>query len=116
TAAPRASRAFDAVARADGFEFDTGGRFPIDRVAIELSAPTYLIEGTVYTRADETPRGEEIGRRVFYRATAGDTVAESDMLPVIPTHHRYWRVELGTKPNDATPRLRIGWIPQEIVF
>jgi hypothetical protein len=116
TAAPRASRVLEAVPRGDGFEFDTGGRFPIDRVGIELSAPTYLIEGTVYTRADEAARWQEIGHRAFYRATAGDTVAESDMLPVIPTHRRYWRVELGKTPSDATPRLRIGWIPQEIVF
>jgi len=115
TAAARDGTTLDGTVGGDAVEFETGGRFPVDRVAVELDAPTYLIEARVYSRPrDDTP-WRDIGTRSFYRATAGQSAVQSDAMSVGGQAHRYWRV-VATPPSMSHPRFRIEWVPHEVVF
>ena len=115
TAAARAAQTLEGTPRGDGVEFDTGARFPVDRVAVELDAPTYLIEARVYSRPRDDAPWRDLGTRSFYRATAGQSTVQSDPMSVAGQSHRYWRVVV-TPPTTPTPRLHIEWIPHEVVF
>jgi hypothetical protein len=115
TAVARAGLTLDGQPNDDGVEFDTGGRFPVDRVAVELAAPTYLIEARLYSRPRDDGPWRDLGTRTFYRATAGATAVQSDPMAVSGQPHRHWRVTVTPKTPDS-PRLRIEWLPPEIVF
>ena len=100
----------------DGLEFDAGGRFPIDRVAVELDRDSYLIEVDLYSRADQDHPWRERGRRTFYRVATDGAAASSDPLKFASPYHRYWRVEMLGDPPDATPQLNVGWAPDRLIF
>ena len=115
TAAARAVETIDGTTRGDGIEFDTGGRFLVDRVSVQLQSPTYLIEARVSSRPRDDAPWRELGTRSFYRATAGDAVVESDPVAVPGQTHRHWRIVASPKPAE-TPRMRVEWVPHEVVF
>ena len=102
----------------DGFDFDTGGLFAIDRVTVELDRDNYLIEAQLYSRDRITGPWQDRGLRTFYRVTVaeGDTQAvNGEPISYATTRDRYWRVE-PTHETGASPALRIGWLPDELVF
>ena len=100
----------------DGLEFDAGGRYPIDRVAVELERASYLIEVDLYSRADPRHPWRERGRRTFYRVATNGAAASSDPLKFASPYHRYWRIELPGDPPDAMPHLKVGWAPDRLIF
>ena len=104
----------------DGFEFDTGGRFPVDRIAVELAQESYLVEADLYSRAKLTDKWRARGQRTFYRVSVngdglnGDSVT-GDPIAYASPFHRFWRVvPLGE--DAVTPSLKVGWLPAELVF
>lgn len=99
-----------------GLEFDTGGRFPVDRVSVELDRPSYLVEVALYSRADPSHPWRDRGHRTFYRVAVDGAEASSDALKFASPYHRHWRIEvLGATP-EIEPQLRAGWAPDRLVF
>jgi len=114
TAPAREWKELQGVAADGGFEFDTGGRFPVDRLAVELERPTYLVEARLFSRPNAEVGWRDRGAHTFYRAAAGDAFAASDAAAYDVSRDRFWRVQLA-RIGDV-PRLRIGWVPHELVF
>jgi hypothetical protein len=100
----------------DGLEFDAGGRYPIDRVAVQLERDSYLLEVELYSRADPSHPWRERGRRTFYRVTTNGAAASSDPLKFASPFHRYWRIQVLGDPPEATPQLKVGWAPDRLIF
>ena len=98
-----------------GYEFDTGGRFALDRVAVEIARPSYLVEARLYSRANIKDKWWDRGRRTFYQVAVNGSSVTSDPVKYVSPYHRFWRVELLSE-ETATPTLRIGWLPDELVF
>ncbi len=98
-----------------GYEFDTGGRFALDRVAVEIARSSYLVEAQLYSRANATDKWWDRGRRTFYQVSINGSSVTSDPVRYASPYHRFWRVELLSE-EAATPSLRIGWLPDELVF
>ena len=99
----------------EGYEFDTGGRFPVDRIVVELARASYLVETQLYSRGESTDEWRDRGQRTFYRVSVnGDNVA-TEPIAYASSFHRFWRVvPLG---DDAVvPSLKVGWLPDELVF
>jgi hypothetical protein len=98
-----------------GYEFDTGGRFPVDRVRAGIDQDTYLVRARLSSRARPDDRWRDHGVHTFFRVAAQSTEAEADPAPVGAGTDRWWRLEW----DDATtaePWLAIGWIPHELLF
>jgi hypothetical protein len=100
----------------DGFEFSTGGSFPVDRVTLVQgdSSQRYLLAARLFSRSDPGVPWRSRGRRAFYQAVVSGVAVTSEPLK-ISTGDRHWRVE----PDGelvADLRLRIGWLPDEFVF
>ena len=98
----------------DGYEFTTGGRFPLDRVSVVVDGASYLVSARLFSRAESDQAWRARGEHLFYgvsvngQATAAEPVA-------IATRDQHWRVEL-VNPGDHAPKLRVGWLPHELVF
>ncbi len=98
----------------DGYQYDTGGKFPLDRIGLELEQPSFLVTAELYSRDGGEDRWRERGKHTFYRVAVDGMVATSD--PVAYTvRDRYWRAEL-LNDEEASPTLKIGWLPDELIF
>lgn len=101
-----------------GHEFDTGGLFATDRVSLTLESPSYLIEAQLYSRDRPDGPWQDRGVRNFYRVAVdheGTAAVTGDPVSYATTRDRYWRAEPTPDP-DAALSLRIGWLPDELVF
>ncbi len=96
-----------------GWEFESGGWFPVDRLLLTTSG-NFLITAQLYSRTSEEDTWRDRGVRTFYRSTVAGAVVESEPLG-INDGDRFWRVELQGEVL-ATPELRVGWLPDEVVF
>ena len=103
-----------AAAVEDGFEFHTGGLFPLDRVTLEMDQPSYLVVGKLFSRAGPKDQWRSRGQRTFY-ATAVDGVQVTSRPVASGSNDQYWRVELQSE-SGGEPKLRVGWRPDEVVF
>jgi hypothetical protein len=108
------------VAGRDGeYQYDAGGVFPIDRVAVELSAPNSIVPATVLARPAATDPWQVVGTTVFYRTLQAGVESTSPPLAVDGHPRRYWLLRLDPRSGVAgptAPALRVGWAAQEIVF
>jgi len=98
-----------------GYEYDTGGTFALDRVAVEIARPSYLVEAQLYSKAHAKDKWQDRGRRTFYQVAVNGSSVASDPVKYVSPYHRFWRVELLSE-ETATPTLRVGWLPDELVF
>lgn len=97
----------------DGWEFASGGWFPIDRLQLTSSA-NFLVTAHVYSRVNEDDAWRDRGLRTFYRSSVAAVVVESEPLG-IDDGDRFWRVEFAGEGLSA-PELRVGWLPDEVFF
>jgi hypothetical protein len=100
--------------------FDTGGRFPVDRVNIELPEHNNLLRAAVWSRADDKTPWRQRYTGLFYRVHPGEPSVEfrNETVSVTRSMDRYWRVDiesndgLGSRP----PKLELGWIGDRATF
>lgn len=108
-------RTLDGSALKGGWEFTSGGWYPVDRLRVgESGSANYLASAHLYSRSDENAAWRERGLRTFYRSSIGGQVVESEPL-VIDEGDRFWRVEFEGE-GIQVPVLTIGWLPDEVVF
>ncbi len=97
----------------DGWEFQSGGWFPVDRLQL-TSDENFLVSARLYSREREENDWRDRGERTFYRSMIAGTVAESEPV-YIDEGDRFWRIEFDGPALDS-PALRISWLPDEVVF
>lgn len=97
----------------DGFEFATGGMFPLDRVAVAMAQDNYLVQAKLSSRARPKDPWRSRGEHSFYATTVQGLTVTGNPVPS-QTDDQFWRVELASA--DVTPLLRVGWRPDELVF
>jgi hypothetical protein len=96
-----------------GWVFQSGGWFPVDRLKLTTSG-NFLITARLFSRRSEEDNWRDRGVRTFYRSSIAGGVVESEPLS-IDDGDRFWRVEFEGE-GLATPELRVGWLPDELVF
>ena len=115
------------------YQYDLGGAFPVDRIAVDLTAPNSIVPATVLGRDVATDPWQLVGTTVFYRiaqpptavADGGPQVAVAAVDATSPPFavdgraRRYWMIKFDPRAGmsgPAAPVLRAGWQVQEIVF
>jgi hypothetical protein len=115
------------------YEYDLGGAFPVDRIAVDLAAPNSIVPATLFARDAATDAWQVAGTTVFYRiaqpptdAVAGATGAATPAVDatsppfgVDGRARRYWMLRLDPRAGitgPTAPVLRVGWQVQDIVF
>jgi hypothetical protein len=108
------------VAGKDGdFEFDVGGTFPIERVALELPEVNSVVPAQLFVRASPKDEWRSVTSAVFYRLRQPGGEIVGDAVAVAAPAYRYWMARIDPKTGGlgrGVPSLRIEWRPQEIVF
>jgi len=115
------------------YQYDLGGAFPVDRIAVDLAAPNSIVPATIFARDAATDAWQLVGTTVFYRIAQppadGADVATRVALPAADTTsppfavdgraRRYWMLRLDPRAGvsgPTAPVLRAVWQTQEIVF
>lgn len=101
------------------YEFDIKGHFPVERVDLVLPEGMDTIQAVLMSRPDLASGWVMRHLGVFYGMTVNGRVIKGGeaSLPVI--QDRFWRIETSSEAafyNEASPSLRIGWVPHELVF
>ena len=100
--------------------FDMNGRFPIDRLNLELPGYNSLVRAAVWSRPDEKSPWRHRYVGLFYRVQSGGpgTELRNEAVRLARTMDRYWRVDV--TPNDGLggrlPSLELGWVSDRVTF
>jgi len=100
------------------FEYDLGGAFPVDRIAVDLATPNSIVPATLSARANAARPWQFVGSTVFYRLEQPGGDVTSPPFPVAGGERRYWLLHVDPRSGATAqpPPLRAGWQPNEIVF
>ena len=100
------------------WEYDSGGRFPVERVALAVAEDNAVLPFELEARADEKTPWRPVARGVAYRFTQdGVTVASSEFaVPRVTDRFLRVRVSGSTPLPAAGPKLELRWLPAELVF
>ena len=99
------------------YQYDLGGAFPVDRIAIDLAAPNSIVPASIFARNAANEPWQAAGSTVFYRIA--QPAADSPPFAVDGRPRRYWMLHLDPRAGvtgPAAPGLRASWQTQEIVF
>lgn len=108
-------KALTAQAGKGDFLFESGGHFPIDRIQLTANGQeNYIVAARLFSRERPQDEWRNRGEHSFYRTTVSGQTVESDPL-ALGHRDQYWRVEFDAD-GLAAPVLRIGWLPDELVF
>ncbi len=109
-----------AVAGKEGdFEYDLGGAFPIDRVAVDLAEINSVVPSQLFARATPKDEWRPVVTTVFYRLDEAGGEVTSAPVAVGGSDRRYWLLRTDPRTGGAgraPPRLRAGWQVPELVF
>ncbi|TDK27231.1 DUF3999 domain-containing protein [Luteimonas aestuarii] len=97
------------------YEYTLDGRFPIERVDLQLPGNS-AGEWTLYSRDEATtPWVRRTGPWVSFRI--GERGADRSAPQVLSSavRDRHWRLS-GSVPSAQVPQLRLGWQPETVVF
>jgi hypothetical protein len=101
------------------FQFDLGGALPVDRVAIDLPELNSVVPAQLLARTAPTEPWRPVSSLVTYRLRQDAGEVSAPPLVVAPVTYRYWLLRVDPKSGGVgrgQPRMRAGWIVQEIVF
>jgi len=101
------------------YQFDLGGALPVDRVAIDLPELNSVVPAQLLARTAPAEPWRPVSSLVTYRLRQDTGEVSAPPLAVAPVGYRYWLLRVDPKSGGlgrGQPRMRAGWIPQEIVF
>lgn len=110
----------ESEAGTESFAFDTAGRFPVDRLNLELPENNSLLRATVWSRADAKLPWRQRHAGLFYRLQPGmpGSGIRNEFVPMTRTTDRYWRVDMA--PDNGlgrrAPKLELGWRGDRVTF
>ncbi len=98
---------------------DTGGRYPLDRLALRLPQENTVAPVQLFSRDKPGDKWIPVTRAVVYRLRQGGAELVSPDVAIAANTHRYWlfRVDPAAGGIGSGPLgVRLGWTPREIVF
>jgi len=100
------------------YEFDLGGRFPLDRINIILPEENSLIEAEINSRNNEKSEWRRHYTGLIYNLQVKENSIESGEINIRPTTDQFWQLEVKTQDGlgDELPTLEFAWAPSELYF
>jgi hypothetical protein len=105
--------------RAGEYEFDLGGAFPIDRLAMVLPEVNSVVPVEILARATPKDPWQPIATAVFYRLQQTGGEVASEPAVVAGADRRHWLLRVDPRSGGlagTVPQLHVGWPPQELVY
>jgi hypothetical protein len=105
--------------KADGkaFVYELDGAYPADRVSVDPGEDNAVLPFEIDGRDGAGGDWVRLGSGTAYRFKQGDVTISSPTIAVRTGAWRAWRVRItGNAPTGNAPRLRLEWIPAEVVF
>lgn len=105
--------------KADGsaFVFELDGAYPADRVSVDPGEDNAVLPFEIDGRDGAGGDWVRLGSGTAYRFRQGDVTISSPAIAIRAGAWRAWRVRItGNAPAGKPPRLRLEWIPAEVVF
>ena len=105
--------------KSDDYEFDLGGRFPLDRLSFGLPQENTVVPVQIFSRAKPEDKWMPVARTVLYRLKQNGRELASAAVPIGMNSHRYWKLSVDAASGGigaGTLIVRAGWTPREIVF
>ena len=100
------------------YYFTTQTALPVDRMNIKLPARNTLVNVLIESASSE--KGPWYGRYngLVYNLQHGDNTQKNPDIKQPVHSHRFWRLTVINSEGDFTgePALRVGWIPEELLF
>jgi hypothetical protein len=100
--------------------FDTDGRFPVDRLNLELPEHNNLLRAAVWSRANDKTPWRQRYTGLFYRVQSGEPSVEfrNETVLVARNMDRYWRVDIESNDGHGSrlPKLELGWVGDRVTF
>ena len=98
--------------------YDTGGRFPAERVDVEFADATDAAAVIIRSRADLSDDLRVRHSGLFYSLAESNTRLTNTPAAIPRTVDRYWNIETERDGGwgGRLPRLKVGWYPQELLF
>lgn len=99
------------------FDYDSGGRFPVDRLDLQLSDKNAMVQAVIRSRATEHDPWQVRAQQMFYHLNTQGTTLSHHSVGILRNADRYWQVELlGEGSGRTPPQLKLGWIADELSF
>jgi Protein of unknown function (DUF3999) len=101
------------------YQFDLGGRFPLDRLAFGLPQQNTIVPVQIASRARPEDQWLPVTRTVLYRMQQNGRELVSPEIAIGSNAHRYWMLKIEAAAGGigaGTLTVRAGWTPREIVF
>ncbi len=100
------------------YEFDLGGRFPLDRINIILPEENTLIEAEINSRNNEKSEWHRRYTGLIYNLKVKENSIESGEINIRPTTDQFWQLEVKTQDGlgDELPTLEFAWAANELYF
>ncbi|WP_416049894.1 DUF3999 domain-containing protein [Cupriavidus basilensis] len=100
--------------------FDSGGRFPAERVRIRLPQTNTVVQATLWSRPDAQAAWRMVSSAQLYRLSgAAGTEQESAQLAIGRNTDRLWRLSVDARAGGlgaGMPVLALGWRPAVVTF
>lgn len=101
------------------YDFDLGGRFPLDRLAFDLPQANTVVPMRILSRAKPADKWMPVTRAVLYRLNQNGREMFSPEVTIAMNSHRYWMLSVDAASGGfgaGNLVMRAGWTPREIVF
>jgi hypothetical protein len=99
--------------------FDTGGRFPVDRLRLALPQPNTVAQVQFLTRERAEDPWRAASSATVYRMRRNGADVENPDIRVAVNPNRYWMLRadlIGGGLGAGEVRMEIGWLPHEVLF
>lgn len=101
------------------YHFDLGAQLPVDRIELGLPEINSVARVEFFARRDAAAQWRSVTHASVYRLSTADGELMSAPLSVPAAGQRLWRVvvdQRGGGIGQSLPRLRVGWIADQVVF
>jgi hypothetical protein len=101
------------------YEFDLGGRMPIDRINLILPERNTVVAVQLFSRMRLQDPWRRVAGTEFYRVNNGDAELRNEPIATAADADRYWLARMGAASavSSTQPlRLQVAWRPAELTF
>lgn len=101
------------------YQFDLAAELPIDRVELVLPDVNTVAAAQFFTRGADKDFWQMVTATSVYRMQSANGEIASPPIPADGTPARHWRIKVDPRGGGigrGTPRLRVGWLADQLVF
>lgn len=101
------------------YRFDAGGRFPVDRLRLQLPQPNTVARIQLLAREDDSAPWRSVAAASVFRLERNGATATNPDIAVPAVAWRQWLLKADPRGGGlgaGEVALELGWVPHELVF